>query len=358
MVNSQNVVKHTWDDLNRMKSVQGVADGSVNSYRADGLRTRRVTGIGIGFNVDDQGAVSGYYDTYSLNRPTWRYYHDGQAAFEDDKTHNPGEGTRKDVTRYALGARGGDMLETVLSMGLAGEQTVRSYPLYDGHGNMFGQVARAEDEAPSRSFVSVLGAPQFELGARRKYDAWGQVRWSEGQPADQGYCATLGHRRDAESGLVYMRARYYEPSTGRFISEDPAMDGANWYVYCANDPVNKVDPDGTTTRDKHLGMMINIAKAMNSGDFETVVLMLQLLTDVEIPIEVVNILETASDLRKGKLGSSIGRIRGTKGFMDEIADHIKKIDDIKSRNPNADINGMLIEIRNFWNDWQRKLRLK
>jgi uncharacterized protein RhaS with RHS repeats len=41
-----------------------------------------------------------------------------------------------------------------------------------------------------------------------------------------------------------MRARYYEPWTGRFLSEDPAMDGANWYVYCANDPVNLFDPDG------------------------------------------------------------------------------------------------------------------
>ncbi|MCW5939363.1 MAG: RHS repeat-associated core domain-containing protein [Fimbriimonadaceae bacterium] len=168
----------------------------------------------------------------------------GEAAFEDDKTHDPGAGTRKDVTRYALGARGGDMVETGLSMGLAGERTARSYPLYDGHGNMVAQVARAEDEAPGGSFVSVPGAPQFELGARRKYDAWGQVRWTEGQPADQGYCASLQHRRDAESGLVYMRARYYEPWTGRFISEDPAMDGANWYVFCGNEPVSRRDATG------------------------------------------------------------------------------------------------------------------
>jgi RHS repeat-associated protein len=136
------------------------------------------------------------------------------------------------------------MAETVLAMGSSGERTVRSYPLYDGHGNTVGQVARAEDDAPGGSFVAVPGAPAFELGARRKYDAWGQVRWSEGSPLDQGYCGSLQHRRDAESGLVYMRVRYYEPWTGRFLSEDPAMDGANWYVYCANDPVNLFDPDG------------------------------------------------------------------------------------------------------------------
>jgi RHS repeat-associated protein len=236
--------KNTWDDLNRMKSVQGTQDGSVNLYRADGLRARRVTGVSIGFDVDDQGAVSGYYDQFALDRPTWRYYHDGQAPFEDDVTYNPGSGTRKDVTRYALGARGGDMAETVLAMGSSGERTVRSYPLYDGHGNTVGQVARTEDGAPDASFAPVPGAPAFELGTRRKYDAWGQVRWSEGSPLDQGHCGSLQHRRDAESGLFYMRARYYEPWTGRFLSEDPAMDGANWYVYCANDPLNKVDPSG------------------------------------------------------------------------------------------------------------------
>jgi RHS repeat-associated protein len=159
-------------------------------------------------------------------------------------TYDPGSGARKDVTRYALGARGGDMAEAVLAMGSLGERTVRSYPLYDGHGNTVGQVARTEDGAPDVSFAPVPGAPAFKLGARRKYDAWGQVRWSEGSPAEQGYCGSLQHRRDAESGLVYMRARYYEPWTGRFLSEDPAMDGANWYVYCHNDPTNKFDSSG------------------------------------------------------------------------------------------------------------------
>jgi uncharacterized protein RhaS with RHS repeats len=41
-----------------------------------------------------------------------------------------------------------------------------------------------------------------------------------------------------------MRARYYEPSSGRFVSEDPARDGANWLSYCGGDPVNKVDANG------------------------------------------------------------------------------------------------------------------
>ena len=42
---------------------------------------------------------------------------------------------------------------------------------------------------------------------------------------------------DEESGLYYLRARYYDPNVRRFISEDPVEDGGNWYVYAGNNPV-------------------------------------------------------------------------------------------------------------------------
>ncbi|MCL6592205.1 MAG: RHS repeat-associated core domain-containing protein [Firmicutes bacterium] len=41
-----------------------------------------------------------------------------------------------------------------------------------------------------------------------------------------------------------MGARFYDPEIGRFISQDPAKDGLNWYTYCDNNPINRVDPDG------------------------------------------------------------------------------------------------------------------
>ncbi len=59
-----------------------------------------------------------------------------------------------------------------------------------------------------------------------------------------GYCGNLGHPTDPENGLIYMRARFYEPWTGRFLSEDPFADGLNWYIYCGSDPANYLDPDG------------------------------------------------------------------------------------------------------------------
>jgi len=40
-------------------------------------------------------------------------------------------------------------------------------------------------------------------------------------------------------------ARYYDPKIGRWIQRDPILSGFNWWVYCGNDPVNRVDPSGS-----------------------------------------------------------------------------------------------------------------
>jgi RHS repeat-associated protein len=53
-----------------------------------------------------------------------------------------------------------------------------------------------------------------------------------------------GREQDSETGLYYYRARYYDPLTGRFISEDPIGSGINFYTYAGNNPINTNDPTG------------------------------------------------------------------------------------------------------------------
>ena len=55
------------------------------------------------------------------------------------------------------------------------------------------------------------------------------------------YC---GEYLDLSSGTYYMRARYYQPTTGRFLTEDPIRNGLNYYTYCKNNPVFYIDPSG------------------------------------------------------------------------------------------------------------------
>ena len=57
------------------------------------------------------------------------------------------------------------------------------------------------------------------------------------------FAGGVGHLTD-DSGLIYMRARYYDPASGRFISEDPGRNGTNWYARCGYNPVNAIDASG------------------------------------------------------------------------------------------------------------------
>jgi len=51
-----------------------------------------------------------------------------------------------------------------------------------------------------------------------------------------------------ETELQYFGARYYDPETGRFLNIDPLLQYASPYVYCGNNPLNCVDPDGRRGR--------------------------------------------------------------------------------------------------------------
>jgi RHS repeat-associated protein len=81
--------------------------------------------------------------------------------------------------------------------------------------------------------------------ASRKYDVYGAVRSNTGtSTTSHKYVGMLGHASEDNTGLVYMQARYMDPTTGRFCSEDSYGDGANPFGYAHAAPVGLSDVDG------------------------------------------------------------------------------------------------------------------
>jgi RHS repeat-associated protein len=79
-----------------------------------------------------------------------------------------------------------------------------------------------------------------------RFDAWGNSLASTGATPLYGYAG----REPDETGLIYCRARYYDPAVGRFTQRDPIglRGGINQFAYVGGNPVNRVDPSGTIYR--------------------------------------------------------------------------------------------------------------
>ena len=95
------------------------------------------------------------------------------------------------------------------------------------------------------------------LHAHYVYDAWGNhtvVNDTETEIGTINPIRYRGYYYDTETNLYYLRARYYDPETGRFVSQDNIsylapehFSGLNLYAYCNDNPVYGYDPNGTWT---------------------------------------------------------------------------------------------------------------
>lgn len=106
------------------------------------------------------------------------------------------------------------------------------------------RIARAEGSSVSYYYTDHLGSTRIvDNGGECSYNQYTPFGIDFGEASTERYKFT-GKEDDGVTGLYYYNARFYDPGIGRFVSEDPAKDGQNWYVYCANNPLRYVDPDG------------------------------------------------------------------------------------------------------------------
>ncbi len=128
----------------------------------------------------------------------------------------------------------------------------KGYYVFNGHGDVL-QIRNASGEQVYRKMYDAFG---IEI---ESYDETNQFA----NPF--GYA---GEYTDEETGNIYLRARYYNPNTGRFLIEDPIKDGTNWYAYAGNNPVLFLDPWGLAAGDFYVnGNKIGYVSKWETGTY-------------------------------------------------------------------------------------------
>ena len=134
----------------------------------------------------------------------------------------------------------------VLGYGVVANEELNFQSHRSGQGNLHLNVDRKSfgfyhlDEQNSTAFVT---GRNREIQNFYQYDAFGNIR-KEKETLHNRILYT-GQQYDHESNQYYLRARYYNPTLGRFTQEDVYRgDGLNLYDYCKGNPVIWYDPSG------------------------------------------------------------------------------------------------------------------
>ncbi len=195
-VTGSNTTTYAWDFENRLSSVTLPGTGGTVSFKYDPFGRRIYKSSSSGTSV---------------------YVYDLQNLIEE--TNSSGAV----VARYTQAVK----IDEPLAMLRSG---TTSYYQADGLGSI-------------TSLSNAAGA----LAQTYTFDSFGKQTGSSGSVVNP--FQFTGREWDTETNLQFSRARYYDPNTGKFISEDPTgfRAGNNFYQYVFNDPLNSIDPLGLDT---------------------------------------------------------------------------------------------------------------
>jgi len=243
--NATLTTNYQYDALNRLTAIERSTGESVN-YQYD-TRGNRIQTAGI--TLDETDFIPGEF-TYSNWEELTSFAIDGGDTYtyqydaEGLRTYKTGPSS---TTKYHYDLSGRVIAESngagnVTAQNIWGHKMLARkigaayyYYLYNGHGDVV-QIVN-ESGAIVNSYT---------------YDEWGNIRTiSETVSNPLRYC---GEYFDEESGLYYLRARYYDPLIARFITKD-SLEGdisnplsMNQYTYCYNNPLIYADTSGHYTQ--------------------------------------------------------------------------------------------------------------
>ena len=195
---------YVYDAENRLSQVSMTKDGKTaviqqNIYNGEGQRIQKVDG----------------------DETTNYYYQNGVVAYTTDAN---GEQNSQNLI-----GTDGNVLATERF-----QQNATQYYLYN-----------KDIQESTSSLVKEDGSAD----ATYQYTDFGETTIQGDDQAKNEVCYT-GGIYDQSTGLYYLNARYYNPEDGRFMTEDSYRgeimnpETGHLYVYCANNPVNYVDPSG------------------------------------------------------------------------------------------------------------------
>ena len=217
-VNNGNTTNYSYDDADQMT----LADGVTYSYDNDGNQTAAGSDT-FGWDAENRlsgATVASVSGTYAYNgdglRTTRTIGGSGSAFVWDQNANLPVILQDSAGNRYVYGL---DLLTRI-------NGTSEEWYLADGLGSTTGLSDGAGGVTGSYAY-DVVGAVRAQTGAT--------TEWSY-----------TGEQNDP-TGLQYLRARYYDAATGRFLTQDP-LPLLQRYAYVGNNPATFVDPSGFCER--------------------------------------------------------------------------------------------------------------